>query len=238
MSRGIKIAGLAMVVVSLTALAAPAAQAELAPRWKVAGAFLGSGATKSYTATLTGAATLEVPGLMTLESSSCSVTGKIVGSAAKTESTHKESVLECKTIAVKGAPACEVTNIVTSKMKGQLGWMEATGESNVLTFEAESGSSLTTVLIEECALEGEYPVTGGTVATLTPTATEATEATLAAGGSDTKTTENWFTGKTIPECGREFMTSPALVFGGRTSKLTATFTLKLSPAEKFGGFAG
>lgn len=234
MSRKIKVVGLALVAVMAFSAIAASAQAAPAPRWKVAGAFLANGATKNYEGKLTGTALLEVPGLLTLESTSCTASGKIVGSAAETSGKGKESVLKCSGIKVKEAPACEVANVETNKMKGELGWMNESGGENIATFEPEVGTEFTTVSISECALEGEYTVTGATLGTLTPAETEVEEGTLAIGGADTTTTEHWFT----PGSPRPTMSSPALVFGGRPAKFTGSFDVNLTPKEKVGVFAG
>lgn len=241
MSRTIKTSAMALALaMAFSTIAASAADAELAPRWKVTGAFLANGATKNYTATLTSPGTLSVPGLFTYELPSCSLTGKIVGSGAKAPGTIKESVLSCEEIKVPGAPACEVSPIVTEKIEGKLGWMESTGEANVAIFEPEAaGGNFSTILVEECPLEGEYPFTGGFVGSLTPAATEAAESTLAFGGSDTPTTEHYFTGKTSPCAGaRETMQSPGLLFGGRPMVLAGTFKFELTTGEKAGILAG
>lgn len=239
LNRRIKLVSLAFAaVMALGVVVTSAANAELAPRWKMEGSFLSAAAVKLYSATLEGTAVLEVPGLLTLESTSCSITGFAVGSFAKQAGSQKESVLSCEEPKVKGAPSCLVENVVTQNMKGVLGWMEETGESNILTFESEFGN-LTTISIEGCALEGEYPVTGATVGTLEPAAKEVLEGTLRIGGAgDSTTTSHWFTGATTSGK-RTAMSSPLLQFGGRPAKLSGTFDIGFFLGwEKVGVFAG
>lgn len=242
MSHRIKSVGLALAAVTaLTAIASSTATAELAPRWKAAGIYVANGSTRHYNATLTGTATLQVPGLLTLETTECFATGQIVGSAAKAAGTGKEAVLSCLNMNVKGAPACEVQDVATNKAKGQLGWMEekpATPNTNVATFEPEkSGGTLGTVVIEGCALEGEYPLAGGLIGTLEPPEEEREVLTLRFGTLDLTTTEHWFTSNTTFSGVRETMKSPGLSFGGKAATLTGSFDVRLI-AENFGVFAG
>lgn len=221
----LKLGGSALIVVLvLGAISTSAASASFAPRWTINGSYLGSGSTQNYIGNLSGTMTFTVPGLLSLQSSHCSIAGKIVGSSAGVSGTTKEGVLSCTNLTVSGAPACEVQNITTGKMDGIVGWREESGEANILTFEPESGVNIATVLIEECALEGEYTITGGFVGTIEPAATEVEEGTLRFGGSDNTTTEHWFT-PTTPV--RSTMSSPHSLFGGRLSALSGSFGFRI-----------
>lgn len=235
MSRRIKTTGLLIAaVVLLSAAAAPAASAAEAPRWKVGGAFLGSGVKKAYLAELAGKATLSISLLANLVSEDCIITGTIVGSGPGVPGAVESSFLNCKEIEVEGAPACHVVMVTTEALDGNLGWMEETGESASLLLRPESSARLASVGIEECALEGEYLLSGEFAAGFLPVATEGNSAELLVGPVTTAT--HWFT----PKAGaaRPTMEVEDLVFGGRQATFTGKFSIGLEPVEKVGVFSG
>jgi hypothetical protein len=172
--KRIRVLGGAFVaLLALTAVVASSASAG-APRWKVAGAFLANGATKSATADSTSPFYLNTPGLGVLlqaPKGKCTTTGTIVGSAALSPGTAKEGKLTCSEVTVHEAPLCSVKStgqvagtVVASGLKGTLVWLSKANNQAGLKFEPSTGPTgeFTTVILSgaECALAGNYVIKG------------------------------------------------------------------------------
>jgi hypothetical protein len=228
---------------SANAMAAHAANE--VPRWKVAGAFLPTGAEneKAFTATSTGAIELEGGGLH-LTSTSCeAVEGKIQGTAAGTAGTNTEK-LRCKGVVVVGFSAvCEANSpgeaegtITTNPLKSTLVYLtKNSSKSGGVLFKPATGSEFVNIHVggaeEECPLEGNYPVTRSIVGKfLQEGGTEFEEGQLE---FPTTAITTYYTGTEAAAStveGIEIKANPA--------KFTGKFNLKLNPKEKVGVFPG
>jgi hypothetical protein len=178
--RSIKMLGLALVAaLAFSAVAAGAAQANT-PRWKVNGAYLGSGVKKAFTVT-SGKSTLSAPNLgLTIVCTSDKGSGSIIGSEAGSpgldegsvtyEGCSVEKAAECQV----HSPGAPVGTIKTVALKSELVWLTELGnEAGVRLFPA-SGTTFVEIAVEECAAEQTepLPVTGEVVGKVLPVATE------------------------------------------------------------------
>jgi hypothetical protein len=195
--KHVKTLALALIAVfAFGALAAGAAQADSAPRWTYTegpvARYLGAGEEKTLTkASLTGDATLG-SATVALDSTACSITGKIIGSAAGSPGTFT-GTLHCTGVTVEAAPNCGVRSepsttptgtVITTELKGTLVWLNATNTTEVgITFAPDTGSNaLAHIEIFKhpgaCAAAGSYTVTETLICTVSPVGTHSTQGTI------------------------------------------------------------
>jgi hypothetical protein len=247
-------------VFAFSAMAAGAAQAS-APRWTVGGATPLANLSLPFTGKSTGAenskdeqakevGTLEVPGLFTLKNpkDKCTVTGRIVGSAALSPGTNKEVVLHCEGVEFTSAglnAACVVHSpgkpdgtIATEKLESRLVWLASTGTTHVgdrFESEASTGGPLVSLEIaekpgKECILTGmKFEVKGCVIGTMeTPNTDKETQAI----NFPTPPITNSFDNKTPTP--RNAEPACSLTVGGKAAQFTNTFDLTLNSQELWG----
>ncbi|MBS1845088.1 MAG: hypothetical protein JST53_11780 [Actinobacteria bacterium] len=171
-------------MLAFSAIAAGSAFANSAPRWKVNEAFLGNGVEESIEAVSSTETLLRVPKVVGLNlknaSGNCTLTGKIVGSAAENPGTGKGGVYTCSGVSVEEAPVCTVNGtgtITTKALKGTLVWLASTGQKAGFKFTPETGTEFAKFEITgaECSVAGTYTVSGEVIAELLPEATNVIE---------------------------------------------------------------
>lgn len=241
--RNIKILGLALAAVfALSAITSASAMAASAPRWKVAGSFLGTGVTKNFTANNSGTITLK-GGELTLTSTSCSSTGKIEGTGAGVAGTNKETTLSCTGVKVVGfesfcqahSPGAANGTITTNQLKGTLVYLTKKSTKSVgVLFLPASGTEFVKVEVvgAECPLIGNYPVTGEIVGKFKQE-----------GESEFEEGELEFPATRISSyfANAETETATAvnvLKLGANNASFTGLFKIHLEPKEKVGVFPG
>jgi len=228
---------LALVAVFAFSAVAVASASAKEPRWKVGGAFLGSGVAEAFTST-SGASKLRVPARsLVLNCKKDSGTGKIVGSAEGSAGTNKEVVVTFEECSVEGAAACVVPNIKTAKLKSELVWLAKTGNAAGDRLTPESGEVFTTILIEGCAAEGTFPVKGEALGEALPDGTEASPGTLKF--LDPAITK-YFTGTTKKEeeegKARTEHANKGLTFGGAEAVFSSTDSVTLTSKKSIRSF--
>lgn len=258
LKRYIQALGALVAMLAFGAMAAGAAQAS-APRWTVGGATPLANLSFPFTGNSTGAenskdeqakevGTLELPGF-TLKNpkDKCTVTGRIVGSAALSPGTNKEVVLHCEEIEFTSAglnAACVVHSpgkpdgtIATEKLESRLVWLTSAGTTHVGDrFESEASTGGPLVSLEfsgkpgkECILAGKLEVKGCVIGTMeTPNTDKVTQAI----NFPTPPITNSFDNKTPTPRNAE----PAcrLTVAGKAVQFTNTFDLTLNSQELWG----
>lgn len=239
LSKGIPLMALLLLVVG--AFSASAAQAD-APSWTVGGTgtFLGTGTTKNLEWSNSTPMNLWVPAvngqMISCEASSLGASSKIVGNASSNGSgTAKEVVINYTGCTLPTFPKCTVrsTNpskpagsITTNKLKGTLVWLGATGNSEGLLLEAETGANLTTTSFEgeECVFS-EIPkaLTGSLVGKVEPEAGKPEQETAKIAFPLAQITKYWKGGEKRVETGGVGLRwggIPASYLGNEVGKLT------------------
>jgi hypothetical protein len=142
------------------------------PRWKVAGAFLGSGVEKEFTGSSIAPQPTLKGGGINLESTGCTTTGKIVGSAAGAPGTNTSVTLTCSGVKVIGTSAtiCTVHSpgqangtVKTNFLSSTLVYLNETSDAVVGDlFKPTTGGEFVKIEItgEECSVAGNYAITG------------------------------------------------------------------------------
>lgn len=168
-----------VAVLALSAFAASSAfAAESAPRWKVGGAFLASGASRKLEDVSIGEVLIRAPGItgFNLKPGSCKLSlGRIVGSGASLPGQLKELRLFCSGFPVEGMSCSETET--QKPIAGTLVWLAGSGGQAGIKLVAEAGaaSEMFHLTITGCALAGEYSVSGELIAKVLPVETEQTE---------------------------------------------------------------
>jgi hypothetical protein len=249
MKRKIKAFGFALVALcAIGVVSASAAFAvEDAPRWTVAGAFLGSGVEEPFTGTSSGSVNLAVPALgVTLTSTTCTTEGKIVGSAAEKPGTNKGVFLTCTGVTVTGGANCEVHSagqangtIKTNELDSILRWKEQTPSIAALdTLTPTSGANFVGITFVSkpgvtCALAGTtLQVTGNVLGAFTPVGEDVTEGTLT---FPTPAIKKYFTNQTPSRTEDE---DSGLLLGSNPATFSGVFKLKLTSGKTVGIKAG
>jgi hypothetical protein len=240
---GAAMLSLALVaVLALSALSAGAASAAEAPRWSANGTYLGTGATKAFTATSTSDVVLAF-NIWKLSSPAgeCSESGEIEGSAAGTPGTKKNVVLTCKKVQVtdkngKVLSGCtvrssgaEIGTIKTNSVKSTLVWLNQTGGAAGDLLAPTSGTSLATIEIlgEACAAQQTASLTGQAINQVLPVEKEAVTEQLAHPSTAITSYYN-------NEAGRVKQTITQLKLGSVAATLGGDFNLSLSTKEPVG----
>jgi hypothetical protein len=244
---GAAIFSLALVaVLALSALNAGAASAAEAPRWSVKGAYLGAGATKSFTATSSSEVTLSFGcggcNVVKLASPAgeCSETGEIEGSAAGVPGIKKTTVLTCNKVKVfaegKEQPNCtvrsagaEIGTIKTNSLKSTLVWLNQTGGAAGDLIEPTSGTSWATIEIlgAACGAKSKSNLTQMAINEILPVEEEADTQQL---NLPSAAITNYYNN----EASRAKQTITQLKQGSATATLSGKFTFSLSSKEKVG----
>jgi hypothetical protein len=177
---------MAALVALIAAAFASAAQA--APRWKVNGSFLGTGVTKSFTASGKSAIIRESLTGINWDCQESKIRGQIEGTSAGTKGKESQVVFTYSGCSIRtlggGTTTCTleqegqpVGTLQTKALNGILG-SRSGGAGPMITFTPEKGTGLTSgVMIGGgCAFEtGEaIPFTGSMTSWLTPISGEAT----------------------------------------------------------------
>jgi hypothetical protein len=176
---------LALVMAFCAVSVASAAAAESAPRWKVAGAFLGAGVAKPFKAVSSSVVKLKVPELpLELESAAgkCSSSGNAVGSALEKPGSVSGVKLRCEGVSVVGAPKCSVRDsekkelgvVETNVLAGSLVWLNKVGNAAGVKLKPAEGVLFVTLELVggECGLAGSYKVEKEVLGNLLPVAEE------------------------------------------------------------------
>lgn len=243
--RSLGIALAAMLV--LSGVAAGMAHAGKAPRWKVAGAFLGETEEKNFEGKNTEWLRLEVPVKTTLllefPAGECKETGKIKGSKMEMPGTKKEVVLSCTGVVVLSPAGCTVNSVgkaagtvVTNKLKATLVWKNSTLGSTLELLSAEAaGGSIGEIEVQgggcPAEVKGKYPIKEEVLGEVKPVTEEQNAGTVIL--PEPMYTEWWDNQAT-----RVKNTITQLTVGGTTSVLRGTFSYELKPQQKFGVYEG
>ncbi len=233
----------AMLVLGSAATAAQAATE--GPFYKVSGARLGSGETKTLTANPR-EGFFVVPGLIgvTIECTGMSVASgaKIVGSAGANSSTSEETMVFTNCTQTGGGSECQVENgvITTALLKGTLGYATATRSGRLLEFlKPATGKVFANIVFEgagckfiNLAMEGSLigSLSGG-------------KKPIEVGVNETqgKARELIFKQTPVKELWTESAgvltkTSASLTVAGSRASIEATFNLGLGSAPEWGFF--
>lgn len=238
MNRSLKVTGVTVLAVFALCAVAVASASANTPRYKVAKAYLGSGVTETINGS-SSSAKLAAPKLgLNLNSTGCTTTGKIVGSAAGSPGTNKEITLTCVGVTVEGAATCKVHSpgqaagtVKTNLLSSELVWLASTGNAaGDRFFPTTAGGAFVEIIIESCAAAGTYPVKGESIGQVLPVATEATTGSLVF--PTTAVTKYW----TGDEPNRVEHTSGGLTLGGQAATFSSTFSVSLASGKAFGVF--
>jgi hypothetical protein len=254
MKRRWKVLPLALLALLAFGVVAANASAAKAPRWKVAGAFLGS-ETKNLVGTSSGTIKLK-GGELELTSTGCTVVGKIEGTGTGVAGKNKEIKLKCTGVVVGGgfSEVCKARSsgqaagsqiVETNALKSTLVYLKKETTSGVESvgdlFEPEAGPTavFVTIIVEgkECPLAGEYAVKGQTVGKFK----QAGESEFEEGELEFPTTriESYFVnGEATTSTAVSSLTLGKV--GSTASKATFSglFKVHLEPKQKIGVFPG
>jgi hypothetical protein len=238
-----------VMVCAISGLAASSASAT--PKWKVAGAFLGAGASRLLTGTSTSETWLTSPLLrVSSPNGKCSLQeGKIFGSNAGVPGTATVRI-QCKEAVVDETPVCTAHSpgepagtITTNALAGELVWLNNANQAAGIRFLPEVGNIVVEIeAVGACALAGTlFPVTGEVISEVLPENVEAATGEWkfppAAGTTCTGPILKYWTGG---EAGKrvEDTLKQQLKVGKNNATLCTKFGVELNPKEKFGVFNG
>ena len=190
--RNIKALGLALsAVFAFGAVLASGAQAG-APRWTVVEGGVARTLVASEERTVAGESTGDVTitgAGVSMTSTSCTISGRIIGSAAGSPGTYT-GTQHCTGWVVPGAPKCVINSegaaagtVISTPLTGRLVWLKQRPDvSSVgLTLEPDAGSTAFShieVTGAGCAATNKFTVTGNTICTATPVGQDAINGTL------------------------------------------------------------
>jgi hypothetical protein len=229
------------------AIAAGSAQANLAPRWTVAGSTLTAGQTETFHASSTGTVALTGGGvfLKSVNNGDCTFTGKIEGSGAGESGKLREAYLIChnlETYTSTGTtiPTCIIHSpgeangtIKTNNIDGKLVWLNQNGNTEVgATLTPEAGTEFFSIEVTgaSCPVKGTYPITGTTVGKVEPVGSDATEGFLTFPSTAITTTWSNATPRVSATDGLLIKTSAAVFENISPGK----FDVKLEPCALWG----
>lgn len=226
------------VIAAIMACGAGAADAAIAPAFKVNGYFLNG--SRGFSGSSAGPVSLSVAGLQTYEASEgCSVSGSMAGSSTPgTAGTLEGTKVLCQGMHIVGNSTCVVKTQGASKggefafnsLKGSLVWLGSTGSAaGVLLEPSTVGGAWATFVISGCALAETYKFTGTAVMALSPEATEA----LAIQGSLPSAPIRSYWDSAEP---RTKTTIGGLRQGTKEVVMSGSFDAWLNSGERFGVF--
>ncbi|HEY6729716.1 MAG TPA: hypothetical protein VI039_01690 [Solirubrobacterales bacterium] len=224
----------------------------ISPRWNVAGKFLASTETRTFTATNAKSLLLGI-GAYTFEMPTCTQSGKIVGSDPERPGAEKEVTLSCTGVTAASVPTCQIRStgqpwgtIVTEPLSSKLVWLSS--NSTARAGEVLSSKSvLTTVETTGCSgISG--PINGDLIVEMTPVEISETTATLSL--PSPMLTKYWEYPESKSSCeaakgvflanGRCELTGQSLKLGSTLLSVTLSGSMSssLNSGALFGVFAG
>jgi hypothetical protein len=223
------------------------------PRWKVNGAFLGSGETKAFTATNTTTMILKT-NLFTIKMPTCTEAGKLTGSGSKQPGGKKEVVLTCTGASIEGYPSCTVSSgftagkIVTNNLKSTLARLSSEGSASIgEVTEAEGGGSWFTPVFEgTCPVNLAAAFTGQSIGQDAEAGVGKEVKTLGLSFPETALLKYWNSPLTSPKCEEKFVSNglcersiTQLRWGAsQIATLSGSMNSSLTSEELFGIFIG